>query len=382
MPRAPLFCTPAEPVLSILPNQLTLRGETVSDGLRWVKLALLAKRLPIRPAVLYPGQDREIITTGDGAGKIRRLPIPCLTCLASCQPTCPCGTHPARPKKPNMPSRKALLSAVALLLAIGFRPASGEETAAIAAAPAVAAPTAELLGISIAEGPARLVDIDGLRQLIVDGTYADGRTRDLTGQVQYQADPPGIVAIDSTGVVTPLADGSTTVTAMAAGGQKAQTALTVVGRSVAPTISFDHQVVPVFTKAGCNAGSCHGKLSGQNGFRLSLLGFYPHDDYNYLVKEDRGRRLFPAAPANSLLLKKGTAAIPHRGGMRIQPGSLEFELVARWISQGMPATPADCAARRADRGGAPRADARSARSAAIGRHGLSERWHDQGRHAT
>ncbi len=93
----------------------------------------------------------------------------------------------------------------------------------------MAAPTAELLGISIAEGPARLVDIDGLRQLIVDGTYADGRTRDLTGQVQYQSDPLGIVAIDSTGVVTPLADGSTTVTALAAGGQKAQTTLTVVG---------------------------------------------------------------------------------------------------------------------------------------------------------
>ncbi len=99
--------------------------------------------------------------------------------------------------------------------------------------------------------------------------------------------------------------------------------------------------MPVFTKAGCNAGSCHGKLSGQNGFRLSLLGFYPHDDYDFLVKEDRGRRLFPAAPANSLLLKKATNTYPHRGGERVHPGSLEQELLLRWIGQGMPSAATD-----------------------------------------
>ena len=61
-------------------------------------------------------------------------------------------------------------------------------------------------------------------------------------------------------------------------------------------VNFANQVVPIFTKFGCNAGGCHGKAGGQNGFKLSLLGFEPDEDYEYLVKEARGRRLFPAAP--------------------------------------------------------------------------------------
>src|ERR1700691_4583771 len=70
-------------------------------------------------------------------------------------------------------------------------------------------------------------------------------------------------------------------------------------------INFANQIVPIFTKTGCNSGGCHGKASGQNGFKLSLLGFEPGGDYEHLVKEARGRRVFPAAPDNSLLLLKG-----------------------------------------------------------------------------
>ena len=69
-------------------------------------------------------------------------------------------------------------------------------------------------------------------------------------------------------------------------------------------INFPNQITPLFTKYSCNGGGCHGKSSGQNGFRLSLLGFEPKEDYEYLVKEGRGRRLFPAAPDQSLLLLK------------------------------------------------------------------------------
>ena len=58
-------------------------------------------------------------------------------------------------------------------------------------------------------------------------------------------------------------------------------------------INFANQIVPIFTKAGCNAGGCHGKSSGQNGFKLSLLGFEPSEDFEHLVKEARGRRIFP-----------------------------------------------------------------------------------------
>ena len=83
-------------------------------------------------------------------------------------------------------------------------------------------------------------------------------------------------------------------------------------------VSFVNDVMPVLTKAGCNAGVCHAKAGGgQNGFQLSLLGFEPQEDYEHLVKEGRGRRLFPAAPERSLLLLKASGKMPHGGGVRL-----------------------------------------------------------------
>src|SRR5215207_7529494 len=100
-----------------------------------------------------------------------------------------------------------------------------------------------------------------------------------------------------------------------------------VARGEDRPLNFTNDIVPIFTKAGCNAGGCHGKASGQNGFRLSLLGFEPKFDLEALVSEARGRRLFPAAPERSLLLRKATAQIPHGGGRRLVPGSHEYRLI-------------------------------------------------------
>jgi hypothetical protein len=116
---------------------------------------------------------------------------------------------------------------------------------------------------------------------------------------------------------------------------------TVVGAPSSPPdtgkpINFANQIVPLFTKAGCNGGGCHGKSSGQNGFRLSLLGFEPTEDYEWLVRESRGRRLSPAAPDRSLLLLKATGTLPHGGGKRMEVGSNDYKLIVRWINQGMP----------------------------------------------
>ena len=99
-------------------------------------------------------------------------------------------------------------------------------------------------------------------------------------------------------------------------------------------VSFVNDVVPVLTKAGCNAGVCHAKAgNGQNGFQLSLLGFEPQEDYEHLVKEGRGRRLFPAAPENSLLLLKASGKRPHGGGVRLADDSKEYALLLNWIHQ-------------------------------------------------
>lgn len=101
-------------------------------------------------------------------------------------------------------------------------------------------------------------------------------------------------------------------------------------------VKFELDVLPILTKAGCNSGPCHGKSRGQNGFQLSLLGFDPEFDYASLVKDARGRRLFPAAPDNSLLLRKAAARLPHGGGERLRFDGPEYQTIRRWIEQGMP----------------------------------------------
>lgn len=103
------------------------------------------------------------------------------------------------------------------------------------------------------------------------------------------------------------------------------------------TVSFVNDIVPVLTKAGCNAGVCHAKAgNGQNGFQLSLLGFEPLDDYEQLVKKARGRRLSFASPDHSLILQKASAQVPHGGGRRLDPTSEAYALLRQWIAQGAP----------------------------------------------
>lgn len=107
--------------------------------------------------------------------------------------------------------------------------------------------------------------------------------------------------------------------------------------AVEPTVSFRNEIVPLLTKAGCNAGVCHAKAgNGQNGFQLSLLGFEPLDDYEQLVKKARGRRLSFAAPEHSLILLKASAQVPHGGGRRLDPSSEGYALLRQWIAQGAP----------------------------------------------
>ncbi len=105
------------------------------------------------------------------------------------------------------------------------------------------------------------------------------------------------------------------------------------------SVSFANDILPVLTKAGCNSGVCHAKAGGgQNGFELSLLGFEPSEDFDHLTREGRGRRLFPAAPDQSLLLLKASGRVPHGGGVRLRPDSQGYRLIRQWIQQNTPDT--------------------------------------------
>ncbi|MGD9722600.1 MAG: DUF1549 domain-containing protein [Pirellulales bacterium] len=218
--------------------------------------------------------------------------------------------------------------------------AAAEPQATVAKAQGLGDP-GQLLEVAIESG--RSVDgaftLDGQdarQQLVVTGKYSSGQLRDLTGTASYEVVPPGVISIDSTGLVVPLADGSAKITANAAAGPTGSITAVVAHFGNEPPVNFPNQIVPIFTKLGCNSGGCHGKASGQNGFKLSLLGFEPTEDYEHLVKEGRGRRLFPAAPDRSLLLTKPVGLMPHGGGTRLEVDSHAYRLMRRWILQGMP----------------------------------------------
>ncbi|MFT5191543.1 MAG: hypothetical protein ACI9DF_004230 [Verrucomicrobiales bacterium] len=182
---------------------------------------------------------------------------------------------------------------------------------------------------------ATLLGPDASQQLVVTATLEDGTFKDVTREVKFTAEPADKVAIDGVGEVVPRINGDTTITAKI-GGLQATTPVKIAEVEKVQPINFANEVVPLFTKFGCNGGGCHGKSGGQNGFKLSLLGFEPLEDYDYLIKESRGRRLFPAAPHHSLLLRKGTGELPHGGGSRIEKASPEYQTIVRWIEQGMP----------------------------------------------
>jgi hypothetical protein len=182
------------------------------------------------------------------------------------------------------------------------------------------------------------VDLEGgddAAQLIVTATLNDGRLQDVTADVQYSAADAKVANVLPSGRVVPLANGATQVTAKF-GDQSVSLPLTAkhVGDNL--PINFGNQLVPIFAKLGCNSGGCHGKASGQNGFKLSLLGFDPELDYMTLVKEGRGRRMMPSAPDNSLFLMKGAGVVPHGGGKKMDRDSDEYKLIRRWIASGMP----------------------------------------------
>ena len=176
---------------------------------------------------------------------------------------------------------------------------------------------------------------DARQQLIVTATDEGGKQTDVTRDVAWVVSDPKVLMIDSTGMAIPAADGDITVSATI-GDRTATAHLTVSGFAQPLPISFQNQIVPIFTKLGCNGGGCHGKSGGQNGFKLSLLGFYPADDFEFLRKESRGRRIFPAIPGESLLLMKAIGRSPHGGGKRMETGSNEYNLLVQWIEQGMP----------------------------------------------
>ncbi|MEL7496708.1 MAG: DUF1553 domain-containing protein [Planctomycetota bacterium] len=99
-------------------------------------------------------------------------------------------------------------------------------------------------------------------------------------------------------------------------------------------IDFQTEIIPVLTKMGCNAGSCHGSAAGRGGFRLSLYGSQPGDDFRAIVQDDKGRRINRAKHQKSLILRKPGGDLDHGGEQRFEFSDPAGQLIANWIKQG------------------------------------------------
>ena len=200
----------------------------------------------------------------------------------------------------------------------------------------VALPTpAQVTTLSVFPATVTLKGLDDSAQLVITGNLSEGKSQDLTGDVKYEIANTTLARVSSNGRIIPLVNGSTEIN-VSYGDKTGKLTLKTESCDVDLPINFANQIVPIFTKLGCNGGGCHGKSGGQNGFALSLLGFVPELDFQTLVKENRGRRLFPASPDSSLLLTKAAGVMAHAGGKRMEVGSDEYKLIRRWIASGAP----------------------------------------------
>ena len=99
-------------------------------------------------------------------------------------------------------------------------------------------------------------------------------------------------------------------------------------------VDFENDLIPIFTKFGCNAGACHGAAAGRGEFNLSLFGGNPQADYEAIVRQLAGRRINLMRPEESLVILKPTAQTSHGGGQVLDENGEGARLLHNWIRQG------------------------------------------------
>jgi hypothetical protein len=94
------------------------------------------------------------------------------------------------------------------------------------------------------------------QSIVVQAAYKDGATRDVTSEATFTPANPSLVRIDR-GLISPLVDGKTEI-AVRFEGRTVNLPVSVERAQLERPISFKLDVMPIFMKAGCNSGACHG----------------------------------------------------------------------------------------------------------------------------
>lgn len=184
----------------------------------------------------------------------------------------------------------------------------------------------------------KAVALDGPRdeqRLVVIGVWADGRKWDLTREAKYTSASAGTATVAAGGMINSASDGSTTI-AIEAAGAKASVPVTVKNAAADSPVSFNREIMPILTKAGCNGGSCHGSQFGKGGFKLSLFGFDSAFDHMQMTQSNEGRRLVLSDPDRSIVLAKPALVMEHGGGEKLKLFGRDYLRIRQWIADGVP----------------------------------------------
>ena len=197
----------------------------------------------------------------------------------------------------------------------------------------------ELLSVRIVPETVELERAGAARQLLVMGGYSDRLERDVTSLIRWEFSNGAVARVSTEGRAEALAEGVTDVTARL-GARSATVRLRVKGGGRRPPLSFTWDVEKILTRRGCNDTHCHGGVKGRGGFKLSLYGIYPREDYRWIVKGGTYQVLSPdpgteipridlKEPEKSLLLRKPTLAEPHQGGLQLPLESEDYRTLLR-----------------------------------------------------
>ena len=190
----------------------------------------------------------------------------------------------------------------------------------------------QVLRLDVVPASIELVHRYDARQILVFGELTNGQRADVTRMVTVEQEPE-LLAVSAGLSVRPKTDGQGQLR-ISLGGLLVAVPVAVSGTEAPYDVDFVGDVMPVLSKAGCNAGTCHGAKDGKNGFKLSLRGYDPAFDHRALTDDLAARRFNRAEPDESLMLLKASGAVPHVGGVRTRPGEPYYEILRAWIAGG------------------------------------------------
>ncbi len=173
----------------------------------------------------------------------------------------------------------------------------------------------------------------GAQQRMMLERMEDDTARGPENSVLLRSSNPDVVTIDGDMVIS-RGNGRATIEAIVDGQLVGSVPVNVEKSETSQSWTFRNHVEPVLARLGCNSGACHGALAGKGGFRLSLRGYDPAQDFFNITQQHLGRRIDPSNPGMSLVLTKPTAAVAHKGGKRLDTESLNYRILAEWIAEG------------------------------------------------